>query len=268
MNQLQKFSHNMFGNLEILIKDGKEYFPATDVARTLEYKEPHKAVTAHCDLDGDGGTTYPVIDGLGRMQEKKFITLGNVSRLIVAATKQSKNPRIRENAKQYERWIFDEVLPSIHKNGGYIQTKPEDTDEDILSRALLIAQKKISEKDELIQKQNKQLILQQPLVTFAEAVQVSKNTILVKDLATLLRQKGIDTGQNRLFEWLRSNGYLCSKKGMFNKPTQKSMDMQLFEVNTHVHTSSEGEFVTKYTPRVTGKGQLYFINKFLNKKAM
>lgn len=123
------------------------------------------------------------------------------------------------------------------------------------------------EKQKRVEAERK-VLQQQPLVTFAQAVEVSTNTILVKDLATILKQKGINIGQNRLFDWLRKNGYLCSKTGMVNKPTQKSMDMKLFEVKTHVHTSSNGEFVTTYTPKITGKGQLYFINKFLGKEAM
>ena len=115
----------------------------------------------------------------------------------------------------------------------------------------------------------RKILQQQPLVTFAEAVKVSVNTILVKDLATLLKQKGIDTGQNRLFEWLRENGYLCSKEGsMYNTPTQRSMNMGLFEKQPYVRTNSNGEFETKFTTKVTGKGQLYFINKFLGKEAI
>ena len=113
------------------------------------------------------------------------------------------------------------------------------------------------------------ILQQQPLVTFAEAVQVSTNLITVKQLANLMRQKGIDTGQNRLFEWFRENGYLCKKKGsLYNTPTQYSMDLELFESQEYVRTNSQGEFVTSFTTKVTGKGQLYFINKFLGKEAV
>lgn len=259
MNELKKFSHNMFGDLEILIKEGKEFFPATDVASLLGYSDPHKAVKQH--TKESGWAFYPVIDSLGRKQDKRFISEGNLYRLIT----KSKLP----HAEQFEEWVFEEVIPSIRRDGGYIHTTQDDTDEDILSRALLIAQKKISEKDELIQKQNKQLILQQPLVTFAEAVQVSTNLITVKQLANLMRQKGIDTGQNRLFEWFRENGYLCKKRGsLYNTPTQYSMDLELFESQEYVRTNSVGEFVTSFTTKVTGKGQLYFINKFLGKEAI
>lgn len=104
---------------------------------------------------------------------------------------------------------------------------------------------------------------QKPKVVFAEAVEVSTNAILVKNLAAILKQNGIDIGQNRLFSWLRDNGYLCKKKGdMYNLPTQKSLELGLFELKTHVRTGSNGEMKTEYTPKVTGKGQIYFINKF------
>ncbi|PGS83983.1 phage repressor protein/antirepressor Ant [Bacillus cereus] len=261
--QIKKFNHEIFGELEVLVKDGKEYLPATDVATTLEYAIPRKAVLDHCDEEGVLTWNVPTNGG---KQQKKFITIGNVSRLIIAASKQSKNPLIKEKAKQYERWIFDEVIPSIHKHGGYIHAKENDTDDDILSKAVLIAQKKISDRDELIRKQNQQLIQQESLVTFAKAVEVSTSVISVKQLSNQLKQKGIDIGQNRLFEWLRENGYLCKRKGdMYNTPTQYSMDLGLFESQEYIRTNSKGEFETKYTPKVTGKGQLYFINKFLGK---
>lgn len=115
----------------------------------------------------------------------------------------------------------------------------------------------------------RKVLQQQSLVTFAQAIQVSTNLISIKQLAILMKQKGIDIGQNRLFEWLRENGYLCKKRGsMYNTPTQYSMDLGLFESQEFVRTNSEGEFVTSFTPKVTGKGQLYFINKFLNQEAV
>ncbi|WP_445506819.1 phage antirepressor KilAC domain-containing protein [Niallia sp. 03190] len=131
--------------------------------------------------------------------------------------------------------------------------------EMVMKRALEYADKKVIELKEKID-------LDKPKVFFADAIQISENTILIKDLATLLKQKGYNTGQNRLFEWLRDNGYLCKSIAYYNKPTQRSMDLELFEVSTHIHSGSDGKPYTKYTPKVTGKGQIYFINKFLDKE--
>ncbi|AYY25283.1 phage antirepressor KilAC domain-containing protein [Bacillus cereus group sp. Bc222] len=258
MNELKKFSHNMFGNLEILIKEGKEYFPATDVATALGYKRPQDAVRQHCKEDGS--VNHRVADSLGRMQEKKYINEPNLYRLIV----KSKLPQ----AEQFEKWVFEEVLPSIRKHGAYMTDQVLEqavTNPDFMIGLLTNLKEEKAKRVEA----ERTILQQQPLVTFAEAVQVSTNLITVKQLANLMRQKGIDTGQNRLFEWFRENGYLCKKKGsLYNTPTQYSMDLELFESQEYVRTNSQGEFVTSFTTKVTGKGQLYFINKFLGKEAV
>ena len=131
--------------------------------------------------------------------------------------------------------------------------------EMVMKRALQYADQKVIELQSKIEKDKHKVFL-------AEAIEVSPTVILVKDLATLLKQKGVDTGQVRLYEWLRGNGYLCESKAYWNKPTQRSMDMGLFEIKTHIHTDSNGAPQIKYTPKVTGKGQTYFINKFLGKQ--
>ncbi|HFQ6537201.1 TPA: phage antirepressor KilAC domain-containing protein [Listeria monocytogenes] len=130
--------------------------------------------------------------------------------------------------------------------------------EDPVARA-----KKWIEEQQEKQEALKQLEEQKPKVVFAEAVQTSENTILVKDLATILKQKGLDIGQNRLFEWLRGSGYLLSKGAYYNKPSQKAMNLGLFEQKTHIHTDRNGLMKTTYTPQVTGKGQVYLLNKLL-----
>lgn len=123
--------------------------------------------------------------------------------------------------------------------------------------------KKWIEEQEEKQAALRQIEEQKPKVLFADAIQTSKNSILVKDLATLLKQKGLNIGQNRLFEWLRDSGYLLCKGSYYNKPSQKAMNLELFEMKTHIHTDSNGMMVTRYTPKVTGKGQVYFMNKLL-----
>ncbi|MED1559945.1 phage antirepressor [Bacillus paramycoides] len=257
MNELKKFSHSMFGNLEMLIKDGKEYFPATDVAKALGYSNPHKAIKDHCKSEGVNETLVPTNSG---QQRKKFINESNLYRLIV----KSKLPQ----ADQFEKWVFEEVLPTIRKHGAYMTDQVLEqvvTNPDFMIGLLT----NLKEEKERRFEAERKVLQQQPLVTFAQAIQVSTNLISIKQLAILMRQKGIDTGQNRLFEWLRENSYLCKKRGsMYNTPTQYSMDLGLFESQEFVRTNSEGEFVTSFTPKVTGKGQLYFINKFLNQEAV
>ncbi|TKI97028.1 phage repressor protein/antirepressor Ant [Bacillus wiedmannii] len=257
MNELKKFSHNMFGNLEILVKDGKEFFPATYVANLLGYANATEAIKRHCKTEGVAFHEVPTTSGV---QNKKFITEPNLYRLTV----RSKLPQ----AEKFESWVFEEVLPSIRKHGAYMtdQVLEQAVTNPDFAIGLLT---KLKEEKEKLAAAQQQIVQQQPLVTFAETVQVSTNLITVKQLANLMRQKGIDTGQNRLFEWFRENGYLCKKRGiLYNTPTQYSMDLELFESQEYVRTNGQGEFVTSFTTKVTGKGQLYFINKFLGKEAM
>ncbi|OTW86410.1 phage repressor protein/antirepressor Ant [Bacillus thuringiensis serovar cameroun] len=257
MNQLQNFSHDAFGKLEILTKDGKEYFPAKEVALVLGYRDTVNAIKIHCKKEGV--VKHHVLTN-GGPQQKNFINESNLYRLIV----KSKLPR----AEVFEKWVFEEVLPSIRKHGAYMTDQALEqavTNPDFMIGLLTNLKEEKAKRVEA----ERTLLQQQPLVTFAEAVQVSTNLITVKQLANLMRQKGIDTGQNRLFEWLRENGYLCKKRGsLYNTPTQYSMDLELFESQEYVRTNSQGEFVTSFTPKVTGKGQLYFINKFLGKEAI
>ncbi|EDX65351.1 phage repressor protein/antirepressor Ant [Bacillus cereus] len=257
MNQLQNFSHGTFGKLEILMKDGKEYFPATYVANLLGYANATEAIKRHCKNEGVAFHEVPTTSGV---QNKKFINEPNLYRLIV----KSKLPQ----AEHFEKWVFEEVLPSIRKHGAYMTDQVLEqavTNPDFMIGLLTNLKEEKAKRVEA----ERTILQQQPLVTFAEAVQVSTNLITVKQLANLMRQKGIDTGQNRLFEWFRENGYLCKKKGsLYNTPTQYSMDLELFESQEYVRTNSQGEFVTSFTTKVTGKGQLYFINKFLGKEAV
>lgn len=163
-------------------------------------------------------------------------------------------------AKAFRRWITSEVIPSIRKNGGYIHGQDRMTDAELLSRALLVAQRQIESRD-------RQLEEMQPKALFADAVSASKSSILIGELAKLLRQNGVDMGQNRLFDWMRDNGYLIRRDATDrNMPTQRSMDMGLFEVKETTITHSDGHITVNKTAKVTGKGQQYFINLFLKKE--
>ncbi len=261
MSELKTFNHPMFGDLPVIIVNEKEYLGANEVASSLEYARPYKAISDHCDLEGV--LTQDVLTK-GGIQKKKFITLGNVSRLIVAASKQSKNPGIQQKAKVYEKWIFDEVIPSVHKHGGYIATTEDDDDVTIMAKALILAQKTLEKKQTEIVEQKRIIEAQRPKVVYAEAVEVSQDSVLVKDLATVLRQKGVNIGEVRLFRWLRENGYLCKQKGdMWNMPTQRSLELGVIVVKHGLRTGSNGEMKKTRTPKITGKGQIYFVNKIL-----
>ena len=248
MNELQIFKSEKFVEIEILVENGKEYFPATEVAKILGYSNPQKAIRDHCREDGC--TIRSVIDRLGRMQEKKFINEGNLYRLIA----KSNLPQ----AEVFESWVFDEVLPLIRKTGMYA------TDELLNNPDLAIkAFTRLKEEQEKRMQLEKQIEEQAPAVAFANSLSVSDDCILVREMAKLLKQKGINTGEDRLFKYFRANGYLISKKGSdWNLPTQKSMNLGLFVIKEGTRQSaSEGVKITK-TPKITGKGQQYFINKF------
>ena len=250
MNDLMIFNSNEFGQVRTLEIEGKIYFVGKDVASALDYKEPHKAITRHCK----GGIKHP-IPTKGGKQEMLVIPEGDVYRLIV----HSKLP----NAEKFESWVFDEVLPQIRKTGGYISTNENMTDEEIMAKALLVAQKTIENKNKLIENQNKRIEKMKPKEIFADAVASSKDTILIRQLAKILKQNGIDMGEKRLYKWLRDNGYLIKQKGAdYNTPTQRAMDLKLFEVKETSVTHSNGSVIISKTTKVTGKGQIYFINKF------
>jgi len=141
------------------------------------------------------------------------------------------------------------------------------TGTNLLALAILEADRMLREKNVLIEHQQVQLEEQKPKVIFADAVSVSKTSILVGDLAKILKQNGVDTGANRLFTWMRENGYLIRRKGTdYNMPTQKAMNLRLFEIKETVISHSDGHTTTSRTPKVTGDGQLYFINKFLGQE--
>lgn len=253
MNDLQIFKNQEFGEIQIIEVNNKFEFGATEVAKMLGYINPHKAIIDHCKKDGL--TKREVIDNLRRKQEKNFISEGNLYRLIT----HSKLP----SAERFERWVFDEVLPSIRKAGGYIVGQNQLSDSELMAKAVLVAQNTIAEKEKLLAVAYKQIEADSQKVYFANAVSTSKSSILVGELAKILKQTGYDIGQNRLFEWLREKGYLISRKGTdYNMPTQKSMDLGLFEIKETIITSSNGSTNVRKTAKVTGKGQVYLVNKY------
>lgn len=164
--------------------------------------------------------------------------------------------KFNPNAKRFKRWVTSEVLPSIRKHGGYIAGQEQMTDEELIQKALLVATNKLKERE-------RQLEEQKPKVLFANSVETSKTSILIGDLAKLIKQNGHDIGQNRLFKWLRENGYLIKTGERKNMPTQTAMDLGLFEVKERTVSNPDGSIRITKTTKVTGKGQVYFVNKFL-----
>lgn len=263
---IKVFNNPEFGQVRTYVEpDGAVLFCATDVAKALGYARPADAVTAHCR----GSVFYrPIVDQLGRTQEAKFITQSDVLRLIVS----SKLP----NAQKFEAWIFEEVMPSVMNNGGYLT--PQKIEEFLLSPDTIIrlatdlktarehisgleAQKALDAK--VIDTQTARIDHMRPKALFADAVATSDSTILIGDLAKIIKQScGVNTGQKRLFEWMRANGWLIKDGSSKNMPTQKAMDMELFRIKETTITNPDGSVRVTKTTKVTGRGQQYFVNVF------
>lgn len=250
MNDLKIFENKEFGKIRTIEVDGRPWFVANDVACALGYNNPRKAVLDHCK-----GVTKRDTPTSGGVQQISYINEGDMYRLIM----KSKLP----SAERFEAWVVDEVLPSIRKHGGYISGQDTLSDEELMARALQVAQRKIEERDKLIAQHEQRIALDRPKTIFADAVSASETSILIGDLAKLISQNGVKIGQNRLFEWLRENGYLIKFGNSRNMPTQRAMEMSLFEIKESTHQNPDGSIRITRTPKVTGKGQIYFVNKFL-----
>ena len=243
MNNLQIFKSEEFGEIRVVEKEGQPWFVASDICKVLDVQNATQALYR---LDDDERSMF----NIGRQGEANIVNEYGLYNLILASRKPE--------AKKFKRWVTHEVLPSIRKNGGYIANQENLTPEQIVAQALIVAQNIIQEKDRLLAEQK-------PKVLFADAVSTSHTSILVGELAKLINQNGVDIGQNRLFEWLRDNGFLIKRNGSdYNMPTQYSMDLGLFEIKERSIANPDGSVRITKTPKVTGKGQQYFINKFLS----
>lgn len=245
MNEVQLFN---FENHEVrsLLINSEPWFVGKDVAEILSYSNTRKALTDHVDTEDkmDGVT---IRDSIGRNQKPVLINESGLYSLVLS----SKLP----SAKKFKRWVTSEVLPALRKTGQY-QVK-ELSGQELMAKALIEAQSVLAAKD-------KQIEEMKPKALFADAVATSHTSILVGELAKILKQNGIDMGQKRLFAWLREKGYLIKRQGTdYNMPTQKAMDLGLFEIKEGSYVNGSGVNITTKTPKVTGKGQQYFINKFL-----
>ncbi|KXB53754.1 phage antirepressor protein [Umbribacter vaginalis] len=243
MNNIQLFTSAEFGDIRT-IKDAEAvYFVGKDVAEVLGYKDTSDALKRHVD-DEDKLTRRFTDSGQGR--DVYIINESGLYSLVLS----SKLP----SAKRFKRWITSEVLPALRRQGGYMLTSENETPEQIMARALKIADEALKRKDALIEELT-------PKALFCDAVSVSKNTCLIGELAKLMRQNGVDIGQNRLFERLRQDGYLCRHGSNHNVPTQRAVDLGLFVIKETVISHADGHTTLQRTPKVTGKGQRYFIEK-------
>lgn len=237
-----QFNSDQFGQLRaIQDESGEPWFVAVDVCNALGLANPSVSVNS---LDFDERSKL----NLGRQGEANIVSEPGFYKLVL----KSRKPE----AKAFQRWVTHEVLPSIRKKGGYIAAAPDETPEQIMARAVLLAQ-------DTIARQKAQIEELKPKALFADAVAASDGTCLVGELAKMMRQNGVQIGQNRLFEKLRQDGYLGKSGSNYNVPTQRAMEMGLFRIKETSITHSDGHITVQRTAKVTGKGQQYFINRFI-----
>lgn len=252
MQSVQVFNNPAFGNIRVAGTEANPQFCLTDVCKALKLSA--KGVNQR--LGDEVISNYPITDKLGREQQALFVNEDGLYDVILDSRKTE--------ARQFRKWITSEVLPTIRKHGAYMT-------DDALQKAIQNPDFLIQLATELKNEKQKRLVAEKkiqetrPQVIFADAVTASSDSILVGELAKLIKQNGVDTGQRRLFKWLRANGYLCKKTGeCFNEPTQYSMELGLFEIKKTVIQKPDGSAIISKTVKVTGKGQVYFVNKFLS----
>ena len=250
MSKLEIFENSEFGEIRTLEINNDPWFVGRDVATVLGYSNPRKAIGDHVD-DEDKGVTK--CDTLGGSQDLTIINESGLYSLILS----SKLP----TAKAFKRWVTSEVLPAIRKHGLY--AKEELLDNPDIAIAAFKALKEEREARKALEAENERM---QPLALFAKSVSASDTSILIGDLAKLLKQNGYDTGQKRLFEELRQRSFLMKAGSSKNLPTQKAMKLGLFEVKESTINNPDGSVRVTKTTKVTGKGQVYFVNLFLGKQ--
>lgn len=251
MNQLQIFQNPEFGTVRTVEIDGEAWLVGKDVAQALGYSNTRDALAKRVDPEDKGVANC---DTLGGSQAVTIINESGLYSLVLS----SKLP----TARKFRHWVTSEVLPSIRRHGLYAADELLNNP-DLMIQAMEALKAERAKNLQLSEKVRQDA----PKVLFAESVEASNHSILIFDLAKILRQNGVQIGGNRLFEWMRENSYLIKRKGSdWNMPTQRSMEMGLFEIKESSHIHSDGHVSITKTPKVTGKGQTYFINLFLSKQ--
>lgn len=255
MNDMKIFENSEFGAVRVVDVNGEPWFVARDVASALGYVDTTQAIRMHCEKAKD----FRGVEMTATATPMKIIPEEDVYALIFGSH--------LESAKQFRRWICDEVLPAIRKHGGYLTpAKLEEalTDPDTIIRLATNLKAERGKRQAL----EAQAAADRPKVVFAESIEVAKTSILVGEMAKLIKQAtGCDMGQNRFFEWLRANGYLHKGGSARNMPTQRCIDAGWMEIKEGTRIGSSGECHITRTPKVTGKGQIYFVNLFREMKA-
>ena len=242
-----QFNNDQFGQLRaIQDESGEPWFVAKDICNALGLANTTEALRGLDDDEVSNFINSEVAQNGGRAP--RIINEPGFYKLIM----KSRKPE----AKAFQRWVTHEVLPSIRKKGGYIAAAADETPEQIMARAVLLAQ-------DTIARQKAQIEELKPKALFADAVAASDGTCLVGELAKMMRQNGVQIGQNRLFEKLRQDGYPGKTGSNYNVPTQRAMEMGLFRIKETSITHSDGHITVQRTAKVTGKGQQYFINRFI-----
>ncbi len=254
MSEIQIYSNPFFGQIRTVSINDEPWFVGKNVAEVLGYQNGSRDINRHVDEEDRRGYRIGTTSGT---QTATIINESGLYSLILS----SKLP----NAKEFKHWVTSEVLPSIRKNGGYIAGQNNMSDAELMAKAVLVAQKAIDDRDKRIMELSAQADEMRPKALFADSVAASDTSILIGELAKILRQNGLDIGQKRLFERLRNDGYLIKRDGSDrNMPTQRSMEMGLFRIKETVITHSDGHTTISKTTKVTGKGQQYFVNLFLS----
>ena len=249
MNEIKIFDNPEFGKVRTMEINGEPYFVGKDVAEILGYKDTSDAMKRH--VDNEDKLTRCFTDS-GQNREMYIINESGLYSLILS----SKLPK----AKEFKRWVTSEVLPSIRKHGAYAVDELLNDPEFAIKTFTAL-----KEERERSKRLSEQIEADKPKVIFADSVSAAKSSILIGDLAKLLKQNGVNIGQNRLFEWLRQKGYLIKGGSSKNMPTQKAAEMGLFEVKVSTVNNPDGSIRETKTTKVTGKGQVYFVNKFLGR---
>lgn len=246
MNELKVFNSEEFGDVRTVTINGDPWFVGKDVAAALGFTNPRDSISTHV-FDEDKGVES--IDTLGGKQKMTVINESGLYALVFGSRLKS--------AQRFKHWVTSEVLPAIRRTGGYQMPAPQG--KELLALAVLEAQK-------TIEAQNTEIERMKPKAIFADAVSASTSSILIGDLAKLLRQNGVDTGQKRLFEQLRNEGYLMKTGSSRNMPKQKYVANGFFQIKETVISNPDGSVRMTKTTKVTGKGQQYFLNKYLKKE--
>lgn len=254
MGDLKIFTNEEFGEIRTSLVNSEPMFCLSDICKSLGLSQPSKVKER---LNEKGVRTIPTLTSGGE-QNLLYINEPNLYKAIFQSRKES--------AERFTEWVTSEVLPSIRKNGGYIAGQETLSDDELLSKALLVAHNKIAERDKIIEQKQARIEQMKPKAIFADAVATSRTSILIGDLAKLICQNGYQIGQKRLFEWLRNNGYLCKSGSSRNMPMQRYVEQGLFEVKESNVQNPDGSVRITRTTKITGKGQLYFVNKFLGKE--